>query len=234
MLIRLLDQIQANPFEGLVTLGSFCLALLAAFTVHEFSHALSATRLGDPTAKGQGRLSLNPAAHLDPVGTVMILLAGFGWAKPVPVNPAYLSVGPRTGMAVVAIAGPVSNIMTAAVLAIPINTGMVNADPSIAGRFFYVFFSESGSVAGYVLASMVFWNLLLAAFNLIPLVPLDGFKVALGLLPQEAAYRFGQLERYGPTPLLLLIMLGFLVPGTSILSRIVGPMIDILAGLVLW
>ncbi len=231
MLIRLLDQIQANPFEGLVTLGSFCLALLAAFTVHEFSHALSATRLGDPTAKGQGRLSLNPAAHLDPVGTVMILLAGFGWAKPVPVNPAYLSVGPRTGMAVVALAGPVSNIMTAAVLAIPINTGLVNIDPRFAGR---IFFGEWGDIAGHVLVTMVFWNLLLAAFNLIPLVPLDGFKVALGLLPQEAAYHFGQLERYGPTPLLLLIMLGFLVPSASILSRIVGPMIDLLAGLVLW
>jgi Zn-dependent protease len=231
LLLRLLDQIQANPFEGLVTLGSFCLALLVAFTVHEFSHALSATRLGDPTAKDHGRLSLHPAAHLDPLGTIMILLAGFGWAKPVPVNPAYLSVGPRTGMALVAVAGPLSNIMTAAVLAIPINTGLVSGDPNFAGR---IFFGEWGDVAGYVLVSTVFWNLLLAAFNLIPLVPLDGFKVALGLLPREAAYQFGRLERYGPTPLLLLIMLGFLVPGTSILARIVGPMIDILADLVLW
>ena len=227
MLFRLLDQIEANPFDGLVTLFSFCLALLVAFTVHEFSHALSATRLGDPTARSEGRLSLNPRAHLDVVGTAMILLAGFGWAKPVPVNAAYLRIGPRSGMAVVALAGPLSNILTAAVAAVPLNAGLAGA-----GCLGCVFRGGPGEIPGYVLESVVFWNLLLAAFNLIPLVPLDGFKVALGVLPREAAFRFAQLERYGPAPLLVLVMLGFLVPSASIFPRIVGPMIDALARLV--
>ena len=124
MLISLLDQIQADPYQGLVSLGGFTLALILGFTFHEFSHALAATRLGDPTPSSAGRLSLSPIAHLDPLGTTLILLAGFGWAKPVPVNPAYMRINPRTGMALTALAGPLSNIAVAAIFAIPINAGI--------------------------------------------------------------------------------------------------------------
>ena len=90
-----------------------------------------------------------------------------------------------------------------------------------------------GDIAGYVLGSIIFWNLLLAAFNLIPLVPLDGFKVAVGVLPREASDQLARLERYGPAPLMLLIMLGFLLPGPSILGLVLRPLINVLANLVL-
>ena len=227
MLFRLLDQIQADPFQGLVTFGGFIVALLLAFTVHEFSHALAATRLGDPTPSSAGRLSLSPLAHLDPMGTVLILLAGFGWAKPVPVNPAYMRINPRSGMAVTALAGPLSNIAAAAIFAIPINAGIGDS-----GDFGSVF--VGGSVVGYFLVSGIFWNLLLASFNLVPLVPLDGFSIALGILPREAAAEFAKLEKYGTGPLLLVIMIGFLVPGAGLFSLVLDPLIRILGSLVLW
>ncbi len=227
MLFNLFDQIMANPFEGLVSFGGFTAALLVAFTIHEFSHALAATRLGDPTPKSLGRLSLSPLAHLDPLGVGLILLAGFGWAKPVPVNPANMRIGPRNGMAVVALAGPISNIATAAIFAIPINAGIGDA-----GDFGRVF--VGGSVVGYFLVSGVFWNLLLASFNLVPLVPLDGFSVALGVLPREAAIEYAKLEKFGFGPLLIVVMIGFAVPGMGLFSLVLDPLIRILGSLVLW
>ena len=231
MVLIVLDQIQADPVAGLISLAAFCFALLIGFTVHEFSHALSANQLGDPTPRRQGRLSLHPRAHLDPVGTALILLAGFGWAKPVPITPEYLRIGARSGMAVVALAGPLSNIAIAAVAAIPINAGLARADClglrcGLDGG--------PAELAGFVLASMVFWNLLLAAFNLVPLVPLDGFKVAVGVLPREAALQFARLERYGPAPLLAIIMLGFFVPELNLFGTVVRPMIGVLSDLVVW
>jgi Zn-dependent protease len=227
LLFNLFDQIQANPFEGLVSFGGFTAALLIAFTIHEFSHALAATRLGDPTPKSLGRLSLSPLAHLDPLGVGLILLAGFGWAKPVPVNPANMRIGPRSGMAVVALAGPISNIAAAAIFAIPINAGI--GDASDFGRVFV-----GGSVVVYFLVSGVFWNLLLASFNLVPLVPLDGFRVALGVLPREAATEYAKLEKLGIGPLLIVIMVGFAVPGMGLFSLVLDPLIRILGSLVLW
>ena len=147
--------------------------------------------------------------HLDPLGTAMILFAGFGWGRPTPVNPAMLRTGPRSGMALVSIAGPLSNILVATLAAVPINAGLVDSE-SVG---FALFWGNSGEIAGYVLGSLVFWNLLLASFNLIPLAPLDGFKVAVGVLPREAALQFARLERYGPAILLSLIMLSFSSPG---------------------
>ena len=219
---------QTSLFRGLVTLASFSIALLVALTVHEFSHALSATLLGDNTARRQGRLSLNPLAHLDPLGTAMILLAGFGWAKPTPVDPAFLRIGTRPGMAVVSLAGPFSNLVVAMLAATPINAGIL--DPSFA--WFTIFTGQPGGIVSYVIGSVIFLNLLLAAFNLIPVAPLDGFKVAAGLLPREASYRFSRLEPYGPAILLLLIMSSFLLPGPSILFSIMRPILNGLSILV--
>ena len=229
MLFRVVDQLQDSPFRALVTLASFFVALVVAITVHEFSHALSATQLGDYTARRQGRLTLSPLAHLDPLGTAMILFAGFGWGRPTPVNPAMLRTGPRSGMALVSIAGPLSNILVATLAAVPINAGLV--DSGSVG--FAVFWGNPGEIAGYVLGSLVFWNLLLASFNLIPLAPLDGFKVAVGVLPREAALQFGRLERYGPAILLSLIMLSFVVPGLNILAVVIRPILNTLAAIVL-
>lgn len=228
MLFLLLRELQDEPVRASITLLTFCLALVVAITFHEFSHALSATRLGDYTAQRLGRLSLNPLAHLDPLGTVMILFAGFGWGKPVPVNPAYLRTGGRAGMAMVSLAGPLSNIIMAFLVAIPIRLGML--DSFTVG--FSLFRGQPDDLTGYIVGSIVFWNLLLAAFNLIPLAPLDGFKVALGILPRDLARGFARLEPYGPVILLLLIMLDFLTD-VSIISMIVSPILEALGFVVL-
>ena len=225
MLITSITHIQLDPFRGGVTLAAFCIALIVAITVHEFSHALIATSLDDPTAKRLGRLSLSPLAHLDPIGTAMILLAGFGWGKPVPVNPSSLRTGVRTGMATVALAGPVSNLIIASVLALSIRTGIVGSglqgiDP---------FRGQPHDILGYLVGTIIFWNLLLGTFNLIPLAPLDGFKVALGGLPTEMASRFAGLERHGPAILLMLILFDLIMPGPGILSGFVRPILNGLA-----
>ena len=228
MLFAAFSQFESSPFQGLVTLASFSIALVVAITFHEFSHAVSATGLGDPTPRYQGRLSLNPKDHLDPVGSLMILFAGFGWGKPVQVSPWQLRPGPRPGMALVSLAGPLANVALAALAAIPIRAGIVDT-----GRVgFTLFRGDGGDVAGYVLGSIVFWNLLLAAFNLIPVAPLDGFKVALGILPREMAASFARTERYGPVILLLVIASDWVL-GTRILASIVGPIINALSTLVL-
>ena len=229
MVLAAFDQLLSNPFDGLVTLVVFCVSLVAAGTVHEFSHALSAALMGDLTAKGEGRLSLNPAVHVDPFGAVMFLLAGFGWFKPTPVSPWRLRPGERTGMALTSLAGPLSNIMLAMVVAVPVAAGAFGTD----AVGFTLFRGGPGDVAGYAAGSFIFWNLLLAAFNLIPISPLDGFKVAVGVLPAEASERFARLEPYGPRILMVLIMLDYLVPGVRILGSVIGPIVNALAILVL-
>lgn len=230
MFFLVLEQLQYDPVQGLVTLVSFCLALAAAITFHEFSHALGATLQGDTTAKDQGRLTLSPLAHLDRVGSFMILFAGFGWGRPTPVDPARLRAGPRTGMAVVSLAGPISNVLAAMIFAIPINTGLVQA----AYVRSPVFLGQPGDIFGHLLASAIFWNLLLAAFNLIPVAPLDGFKVAVGILPREIAWSFARLERYGPAILFSVIFLDIFVLRLGILARVIGPMINTLELVVFW
>ena len=227
MLFRVLDQLLANPIQGLVTLVSFCLALVAAITFHEFSHALAATLQGDSTARRQGRLTLNPLAHLDPVGSFMILFAGFGWGRPTPVNPTRLRAGERTGMAIVSLMGPISNVLAAMIFAIPINIGLARVSHS-----WLEFQGQPGDIFGHVLGSFIFWNLLLAAFNLIPVAPLDGFKVAVGVLPKEMAGQFARLERAGPAILFSVILLDIFVLRLGILSSVILPMIDTLERLV--
>ena len=229
MLFTSLSQLEQDPLRGLVTLATFALALVVAITFHEFSHALFATRLGDPTAKALGRLSLHPKAHLDPVGTVMIFLAGFGWGKPVPVNAAYLHTGERPGMAMVSIAGPLANVVVAAVFAVLMKAGVVTS--AFVG--FSLFYGSADDLVGYVVGSIVFWNLLLASFNLIPLAPLDGFKVALGVLPRDIAASFARLERHGPTILIGIILFDLMIPGRGILFNLIRPILNTLSLVVL-
>ena len=229
MLFSVLDQLQHSVWQALVSLIGFTAALAAAITFHEFSHALSAWRLGDSTARSEGRLTLHPKAHLDPLGSVMILVAGFGWGRPTPVNPAYLSIGPRSGMAVVAVAGPVSNVLVALIASIPMKAGLIDSRYAT----LTLFRGEPSDVVAYLFGAVVFWNLLLAAFNLLPIAPLDGFKVVLGALPREQAYGFARLERYGPAILLGLVAIDLLVPGASVLSSIIRPILNLLALVVL-
>ncbi len=231
MLLRSLDLIIDRPIDGLITMGALLLALVVAITFHEFCHALSAKQLGDLTAARQGRLSLNPLAHLDPLGSMMILLVGFGWGKPVPVNVYNLRppLGALRGMSIVAAAGPVSNVLMAILASLPIRLGLV--DLSVVG--FIAFDSRTGDPIAYFLQAIIILNLALASFNLLPIAPLDGFKVVLGLLPSGAAAQFSRLEPIGPIILLGLILLDYALPGPGILSAVIEPVFEGLARLVL-
>ncbi len=210
MIFRLLDQFQIDPISALISLAAFAVALVIGITVHEFSHAWSATQLGDHTARQQGRLTLNPVAHLDPIGTILIFVAGFGWGKPTPVSPANIRIGERAGMAVVAFAGPVSNLIVATLAALPFRLGTISL--------------PSAGIDARFLQALVLWNLVLAIFNLLPIAPLDGFKIALGILPRSIATYFGRTERFGIV-ILLLIVLADSILNTGILSRILLPAI---------
>jgi Zn-dependent protease len=180
----------------------FVIAILLGITVHEFMHAYAATRLGDDTARLMGRLSLNPMAHLDPFGTLLIVLAGFGYGKPVPFNESRLRTA--LGVSAVALAGPFANLVLAFVCALPLRFGGV--DPL-------------GGTYTDILGQIVLWNCVLAVFNLIPIPPLDGANVVYGLLPPQQKYTWRSYQQYGPILLLLLLFFG-----ARILSSVVfGP-----------
>lgn len=198
------------------------IALVLGITVHEFAHALAATYLGDSLPGRQGRLSLSPAAHLDVMGSLMFLVGGFGWGKPVQYNPFALRAGPRTGGALVALAGPVSNIILAALFAIPVRVLLANASPLGMDR---------AGIALELLFGIVTYNLLLAIFNLIPIFPLDGFSILLGVLPSELAYQYEQTRQWGIFLLLALLFLTGYVPILgAILYEPVGILTRLLTG----
>jgi len=228
LLISSIDLFERDPFLGLITVVTLCASLVIGITVHEFSHAYVATSLGDRTAVNLGRLSLNPIRHLDPLGSVLILLAGFGWGKPVPVSPAYLRIGRRLGMAMVSLAGPLSNIIAAAIFGIMLRAevaGMSGSD-FVVGRF------QGIDLIEYALVSLVRWNLVLAVFNLLPIAPLDGFKVALGVLPRDAANAYAKTEKYGPGILLILILAGFIF-GIPVFSTVIWPVVNLFGEIIL-
>lgn len=195
----------------IATLISRAIVLLVAFTIHELAHAYTADYLGDPTPRRQGRITLNPLAHLDPFGTIMLLISGFGWAKPVMVNPLNMRGNYRTSMAIVALAGPLSNIVMAVLFAIPFRLGLMQASMGSGGVI---------PSMGSLFTQFVFINVVLALFNLIPVPPLDGYKILQGILPAEMAYQLRPLEQYG---FLILILLIFLLPnfGIDILGTVV-------------
>jgi Zn-dependent protease len=203
------------------------LALVLSISVHEFAHAWSALQLGDRTAYYQGRVTLHPAAHLDPVGTIMIVLSsiagfGIGWGKPVPVNPNNLKYGPRVGMAITAAAGPISNILQAVFWAVPLRLYINNVITMPYLAFTALF--------------TAFWiNIYLALFNLIPLAPLDGFSVLRGIfatIRARWAYDVSDfMDRIEPhTPMLFLLLIFM---GRGILSAILSAPARQLAGLLL-
>jgi Zn-dependent protease len=197
--------------------------LLVGLPVHEFSHALAAFRLGDGTAKLFGRLTLNPLAHFDPIGGSLLAVTfigsaatgaifGFGWAKPTPVNPLNLDGG-RRGEALVAAAGPLSNLILAAAAAIPLR--YLYANPSLI---------LDVPMLEIVLSLFIQINLLLMIFNFIPIPPLDGSKVMFAFMDRRTEYQIRpMLERYG---FVILIAILFFPPGNSIGGRIIFPILD--------
>ena len=204
--------------------------LLIGFPVHEFAHALAAFRLGDGTAKLFGRLTLDPRAHFDALGGGLLALSfiasagtfGFGWAKPTPVNPLNLAFG-RRGEAIVAAAGPLSNLVLAAAVAIPLR--YIVATPTLWDSIPELIFSvDAAGHIGGVLHFFVLINILLMVFNLIPIPPLDGSKVLFAFLDRRTEYQIRPiLEQYG---FFILIAVLFFPPGDPIARQIIFPILD--------
>jgi Zn-dependent protease len=175
--------------------------ILFALTIHEYCHGLVANYLGDDTALKHGRLTLNPIAHLDVIGTILMFLVGFGWAKPVPVNPLNFK-DPKKGMLLVALAGPISNLLTAIVAGICLRNlipSLIASDQSISG--FY-------STLLVVMVLSIIYGVGLAVFNILPIPPLDGSRVLYGLLPDKQAHTYSRFEPYGVMVLFALFLFG--------------------------
>jgi Zn-dependent protease len=201
------------------------IVLLLSLTVHEFFHAWTAWRLGDDTAARMGRLTLNPIAHMDPIGTLLLPLLGvpFGWAKPVPVNPANFRRGVRmsTGDILVSVAGPLSNLGLA-LLAAVVKGLLIRFGPQAI---------PVGGVADVLLDSLVLMNIGLAVFNILPFPPLDGSHVVGSLVPARWRDGWNAFLRVGPVLLMLLLVFPS-VGGFSPLGRILGPPSSFLVGVV--
>jgi Zn-dependent protease len=191
--------------------------ILFALTVHEYAHGWMALRFGDPTARDAGRLTLNPLSHLDPIGTLMLFIVHLGWAKPVPVNP-YNFRNPKKDMMWVSLAGPGTNFVTAFACGL-----LLRLISPFSGSL------EMGSSAFGILLMMIVYgmmiNLVLCFFNLIPLPPLDGSKILMGLLPPEYEHYIVQLERFGPFLLIGIIMIGRMA-NIPILWGILNPFVS--------
>jgi Zn-dependent protease len=231
----------ANVFH---TISYMALPLLLAMVLHEYAHGWVANRYGDSTARLEGRLTMNPLAHVDPFGTVilpllcLLLPGGFflGWAKPVPVNPARLR-NPRRDMALVAAAGPGMNLLLAVASALLLS-GLLAADPTLMdswpprpGQ------GPRRDLAGMLLVPIaamalysVFINILLMAFNLIPIPPLDGGRLLTSLLPARQALALGRLEPYGMMIIVALIMFD---PQIHVIRTITGTVVNLMAGTIL-
>ncbi len=230
MIFRNLGVLSDDPVAFFIFTGMLLAAVVASVTFHEFSHALTATTLGDDTARRLGRLSLNPKAHLDPAGSIMFLLAGFGWGKPVPVNAYAFGKRALQGMMLVACAGPLSNFLLAFLIGLLFKLDIVEWP-----IFLFSPMSSGASLSSVLSQFFAMWlalNLILGVFNLIPLAPLDGSKVAAGLLPRSLAIPFLRIEPFGPGILLVVIMLDIML-GVGIISWIIGPPINFLADIVL-
>lgn len=183
-------------------------AILIGLTFHEFAHGWVAYSLGDSTPAQQGRLTLNPLPHIDWLGFIMLVFFKFGWAKPVQVNPRnFNNTSVKTGMMLVSLAGPAMNILLALISMVAIKTLIPWQG------------TEWGSLLGPLLIPMVYINLILAAFNLLPIPPLDGSKILAGLLPDSGARLLYSLESYGPLIMLLLIV-------TNSANKLLGPIVS--------
>lgn len=206
----MLNILFSNPILFVIAI----IGLVLAITIHEFAHAYVADKLGDPTPRYQGRVTLDPRAHLDLIGTLAMLLTRFGWGKPVQFDPYNLKE-PIRDTALIALAGPLSNIIVATILSVIIHL------------------LPLPTIISFALAQVLLINLVLAIFNFIPVHPLDGSKIILVLLPRDTAFEYEQImHQYGMFILLALILP--LINGTSAVSMIISPVINLLYSIFLF
>ena len=208
----MLGNLVYNPVEALIAL----FALVATVTVHEFAHAKTADTLGDPTPHLQGRVTLNPTAHLDLVGSILFLLVGFGWGKPVQFDPFNLK-NPRRDSGLISIAGPGSNLL------------MAVASSLLLYLFNFIGFADTFVIG--LLYWLVRWNIILGIFNLLPFAPLDGFKIVGGFLSERQARDWYSLERYGF--IFLLFAIFPLIGNRSMIQIFLIPVIQFILGLLI-
>jgi len=201
----------SNPLLFVIYMSS----LLVAITIHEFSHAWAADYLGDPTPRLQGRLKLDPRVHIDNIGMLFLLFFGFGWGKPVQFDPYNLK-NPRSDAAWISIAGPSSNLIMAITLSLLIKLFIV-----LQLNFLTI-------IGSLIFVPLIRMNIILGIFNLLPIHPMDGFKIVEGILPEEKALEWKQLQRFGMIFLLLLI---FPIGGRSMLDNILTPAVNFLFNL---
>lgn len=207
MTTHMLELLASNPLAFAVIFPG----LLLSIAIHEFAHAWSADALGDPTPRAQGRVTLNPLSHLDPLGTVAILITHFGWGKPVQFDPYNLRHPARDG-ALIALAGPVTNLLIALVLAVVLRLGLLPFSWFEAGIF-----------------QVLVINVVLAIFNLVPVYPLDGSKIFLALLPNDLAHEYDRfMQQFG-----MFVLIALIVPwnGVSPVSSLIWPVITAIVNL---
>jgi len=207
------------------TLISRVIVLLTAFSFHEFAHAWTADYFGDDTPRYNGRLTLNPLAHLDPMGSLLLVVAGFGWAKPVPVNPYVLKQRSPSALMWVSLAGPGSNLLLAILASLFFRFNFISLEQAFHDSY------ASGShlipTLPQIFLEFIIINLVLMLFNLIPLSPLDGEKIADYFLPPTWSNKLAQIRPYGPMILMMLFILGPYI-GIDILGWIIGPALQFL------
>lgn len=217
-----------NGWMGIIELLITALCVFLSLSFHEFCHGFAAYKMGDNTAKNLGRLNMSPMSHIDPIGAICLFFFGFGWARPVPVNPR--NFGQRkykSGMVITSVAGPVSNLLLAFVSAL------------LTGLMYFVFGDWELSVVGYniitivlkIFETLMIMNISLAIFNLIPIPPLDGSKILNAVLPARIYFKIMQYEQYGFIILLLIINLP---PFRGLLNFLVGGVYGILQSLIMW
>jgi Zn-dependent protease len=215
MILQNLDLLTSDPVVFIQLLFITAVSLIIAITLHEFSHAYVAYRLGDDTARKKGRVSLNPLVHLDPIGTLLLFIAGFGWGKPVPVNTSFLRPPVRWSMAAVSVSGVFINFLTAMLVALPVRLGL-----------------SGNETVMTLLVYTVQINIVLAIFNLIPIPPLDGFNIISSILPSSVMTPLAPAIRYTPFVLLAVIVIDNLFP-TNIFGTLIGGPVNSITGALL-